>query len=210
MLLFQFPGVAEQWLTQDQWSNFRAWAWHPDADAVIAELEASHSLTPGLNWYRANLPPETLLTRPPALPPVRAPVLGVWSSDLPALLQRDEHLRVQRNAQEPAQRGRQGARVDPGAVQRLIHIRGRQRGELLHVMALGVAAWPGDAGQLGEPGIDLQIEGPAGQQHPDRQGARLAEGLRDGLEPRRVPARPGTEGVHLIQHQQRGPARCHP
>ena len=75
-------------------------------------------------------------------------------------------------------------------------------------MALGMAAWPGDAGQIGEPGIDLQIEGPAGQQHADRQRACLAEGLRNGFQPRRVPARPGTERVHLIQHQQRGLARC--
>ena len=26
MLLFQFPGVAERWLTQHDWANFRAWA----------------------------------------------------------------------------------------------------------------------------------------------------------------------------------------
>jgi pimeloyl-ACP methyl ester carboxylesterase len=80
MLLFQFPGVAERWLSQDEWSNFRAWARHPDADAVIAELEVSHSLTPALNWYRANLPPETLLAGPPTLPPVHAPALGLWGS----------------------------------------------------------------------------------------------------------------------------------
>ena len=59
MLLFQFPGVAERWLTEDDWANFRNWAGHPDADAVIADLEANGSLTPGLNWYRANVPPET-------------------------------------------------------------------------------------------------------------------------------------------------------
>jgi pimeloyl-ACP methyl ester carboxylesterase len=79
MLLFQFPGTAEQWLTQDDWANFRGWARHPDADSVIAELEASGSLTPGLNWYRANVPPESLLRRP-GLPPVQAPTLGLWSS----------------------------------------------------------------------------------------------------------------------------------
>jgi pimeloyl-ACP methyl ester carboxylesterase len=79
MLLFQFPGTAEQWLTQDDWANFRGWARHPDADSVIAELEASGSLTPGLNWYRANVPPESLL-RTPGLPPVQAPTLGLWSS----------------------------------------------------------------------------------------------------------------------------------
>ena len=80
MLLFQFPGVAERWLTEDSWANFRSWARHPDADQVIADLEASGSLTPGLNWYRANLPPESWAGPPPQLPPVQAPTMGIWSS----------------------------------------------------------------------------------------------------------------------------------
>ncbi len=57
MLLFQFEGIAEQWLSDNDWANFRGWARHPDADAVIAELEANGSLTPGLNWYRGERPP---------------------------------------------------------------------------------------------------------------------------------------------------------
>ena len=32
MLLFQFPGIAERWLSEDDWANFRNWAGHPDAD----------------------------------------------------------------------------------------------------------------------------------------------------------------------------------
>jgi pimeloyl-ACP methyl ester carboxylesterase len=60
MLLFEFPGIAERWLTGDSWANFRTWARHPDADEVIAELDSADSLTPGLNWYRANAPPEIL------------------------------------------------------------------------------------------------------------------------------------------------------
>lgn len=80
MLLFQFEGIAEQWLTADEWANFRAWAHHPDADAVIAELEANRSLTPGLNWYRANIHPRTLVEPPLELPPVTVPSLGVWST----------------------------------------------------------------------------------------------------------------------------------
>jgi pimeloyl-ACP methyl ester carboxylesterase len=79
MLLFQFRDVAEQWLSMDNWRNFREWAGHPDADEVIAVLEKG-TLTPGLNWYRANVAPETLLTGPPPLPPVQAPTMGVWSS----------------------------------------------------------------------------------------------------------------------------------
>jgi pimeloyl-ACP methyl ester carboxylesterase len=80
MLLFQFPGVAERWLNEDGWANFRSWAHHPDASQVIADLEASGSLTPGLNWYRANVPPESWVGPPMQLPPVHAPTMGIWSS----------------------------------------------------------------------------------------------------------------------------------
>ena len=85
MLLFQFPGIAERWLTEDGWANFRTWAGHPDAEQVVADLEANGSLTPGLNWYRANMPPRAWAGPPPALPPVQAPVMGVWSTNDPAL-----------------------------------------------------------------------------------------------------------------------------
>jgi pimeloyl-ACP methyl ester carboxylesterase len=80
MLLFQFAGVAEQWLSDGDWANFRAWAAHPDADRVIADLEANGSLTPGLNYYRANVAPQTLLAPPLQLPAVQVPTMGVWSS----------------------------------------------------------------------------------------------------------------------------------
>jgi len=80
MLLFQFQGIAERWLSDDDWARFRDWSRHPDADAVIAELEGQGSLTPGLNWYRATLPPESYLSPPLELPPVQAPTMGVWSS----------------------------------------------------------------------------------------------------------------------------------
>jgi pimeloyl-ACP methyl ester carboxylesterase len=80
MLLFQFPGVAERWLTEDNWASFRSWARHPDADQVIADLEATGSLTPGLNWYRANMRPGAWAAPPPQLPPVQAPAMGIWST----------------------------------------------------------------------------------------------------------------------------------
>ena len=80
MLLFQFAGVAERWLSEDDWANFRAWGRHPATDAVIAELEANGSLTPGLNYYRANIPPERFLLSGPQPPPIQAPTMGVWSS----------------------------------------------------------------------------------------------------------------------------------
>jgi pimeloyl-ACP methyl ester carboxylesterase len=86
--LFQFPGIAERWLTQDDWANFRSWSSHPDADQVIAELEAAGALTPALNWYRANVPPEWWVRPPSRFPPVQAATMGVWSTGDFALTER--------------------------------------------------------------------------------------------------------------------------
>ena len=47
---------------------------------MIADLEANGSLTPGLNWYRANVPPQSWVDPPLVLPPVQAPAMGVWST----------------------------------------------------------------------------------------------------------------------------------
>jgi pimeloyl-ACP methyl ester carboxylesterase len=78
VLLFQFAGIAERWLSDDDWANFREWSQHPDADEVITELVTNSSLTPALNWYRANVPPKSLLRRSASPPIVQAPTLGVW------------------------------------------------------------------------------------------------------------------------------------
>jgi pimeloyl-ACP methyl ester carboxylesterase len=80
MLMFQFAGVAEQWLSADDFANYRALFAHPDADATAADLARPGALTASLAWYRANVPPESLLGPGPELPPVAAPTLGVWSS----------------------------------------------------------------------------------------------------------------------------------
>jgi pimeloyl-ACP methyl ester carboxylesterase len=80
MLFFQFEGIAERWLSDDSWANLRAGSNHPDVDAVIADLEANGSLTPGLNLYRANIPPRALVDPPMELPPVQAPTMGIWST----------------------------------------------------------------------------------------------------------------------------------
>ena len=87
MLLFQFEGVAERWLANDGWANLRAWATHPDIDGVIADLERTGSLTSGLAWYRANIPPESWVGPGIELPPVQAPTMGIWSSGDFALIE---------------------------------------------------------------------------------------------------------------------------
>ena len=64
----------------NDWANFREWSQHPDADAVIADLVRDNSLTPGLDWYRANIPPQALIDPPLELPQVQAPAMGLWST----------------------------------------------------------------------------------------------------------------------------------
>ena len=87
MLLFQFEGVAEEWLSANDFANFRAWTRHPDTDNAVERLSRPGHLTGGLNWYRANLGPTRLITAPPELPPIVAPTLGVWSSNDFAVLE---------------------------------------------------------------------------------------------------------------------------
>ena len=87
MLLFQFAPQAEQWLTMNDAANFREWSNHPDFDAVYADIQSDGSLTPGLNYYRANVNADALVGPPLELPPIQAPTMGVWSSGDFALLE---------------------------------------------------------------------------------------------------------------------------
>jgi pimeloyl-ACP methyl ester carboxylesterase len=80
MLLFQFVGVAERWLSDNDFANLRAWTAHPDIDQVVKRLSDPDALSASLGPYRAVLPPRTLIEPPPPLPPVQAPTMGVWSS----------------------------------------------------------------------------------------------------------------------------------
>jgi pimeloyl-ACP methyl ester carboxylesterase len=81
MLLFQFEGIAEQWLSNDDWKNLREFAaGHRRIDAVIADASRPGALTAGLSWYRANVPPESLVAPALDFPPVTVPTMGIWSS----------------------------------------------------------------------------------------------------------------------------------
>jgi len=81
MLLFQFRGVAETMMTRDDWKLFRDWVdHHPESEHWIADLSRPGALTASLNWYRANASPENSVPERWALPSVKAPTLGVWSS----------------------------------------------------------------------------------------------------------------------------------
>jgi len=79
ILLFQPPGVAEQWLRADDWKNFRrAWA-GGDVDAQVADLSEPGKLETRIDWYRANLTPETMFVpQPEIMLPVSIPVMLVY------------------------------------------------------------------------------------------------------------------------------------
>jgi len=75
---WQFPVLAERWLTANDWARMRHWLrQHPDPEACLRDLARPGRLTAGLNWYRANL--LSALTR--GWPPCRVPVLGIWGSE---------------------------------------------------------------------------------------------------------------------------------
>jgi pimeloyl-ACP methyl ester carboxylesterase len=82
-LLFLFEGMAEELIQRDDWYLFRLFlAGAKDSDAYVTTLSEPGALTPGLNWYRANLPAQAILGRTsgPQLPKIKADTLGIWST----------------------------------------------------------------------------------------------------------------------------------
>ena len=74
MLLFQFPGVAETWLSDDDFANLREFVFDTaapgtfppeDREVLVDALRRDGALTAALNWYRANMPPSSWLRDPP-------------------------------------------------------------------------------------------------------------------------------------------------
>jgi len=87
MLLFQFPEVAERWLSDDDFRNLREWSGHPDLEPVVQRLANPAALSASLGPYRANLTAEALFSPPPPLPPVAVPTMGIWSAGDLALIE---------------------------------------------------------------------------------------------------------------------------
>lgn len=87
MLLFQFVGVAEAWLSNDDFANLRSALYGTARDGAISKddeevfidaLREEGALTAALNYYRANIPPGSWLKPPPDLPPITVPTCIIW------------------------------------------------------------------------------------------------------------------------------------
>jgi pimeloyl-ACP methyl ester carboxylesterase len=80
IMLFQFA-VAEEIITRDDWQFLRAWgATSPDRDRYVEDLARPGALVAGLNWYRANLPPEIFVSDEIDYPRITCPVMGVYGA----------------------------------------------------------------------------------------------------------------------------------
>jgi pimeloyl-ACP methyl ester carboxylesterase len=87
MLLFQFPGVAEAWLSDDDFANLRGFVFDTaapgtfppeDREVFVDALRRDGALTAALNWYRANMPPASWLRDPPDPPEITVPTMIIW------------------------------------------------------------------------------------------------------------------------------------
>lgn len=79
MLIVNDP-EAETRLQRDDWFLLRLLLdGAADTEAYVQILSEPGALTAGLNWYRANLTPESVIFAGRPLPPVQAPTLGIWS-----------------------------------------------------------------------------------------------------------------------------------
>jgi len=79
-LLFQFPGIAEQWLSDNDFRRLRTWTGHPEIEDAVERFRDPQALTASLNLYRAMASPQTLVDPVPQLPRIQCPVMGVWST----------------------------------------------------------------------------------------------------------------------------------
>lgn len=88
MLLFQFEGVAEEWLLKDGAANLAAFVFDTAAPGTFGDEERrvftdalmrEGAMTAALEYYRANIPPGNWLKPPPDLPPVTVPTTIMWA-----------------------------------------------------------------------------------------------------------------------------------
>lgn len=83
-LLFQFPEIAEDWCTRDDFANLRSFAFGTAAPGTFDEESLEVLLAPFreegamTGYYRANIPPPAWLGPVPELPAIESPTLIIW------------------------------------------------------------------------------------------------------------------------------------
>jgi pimeloyl-ACP methyl ester carboxylesterase len=87
ILLFQFAGIAEEWIRQNDFANLRTVTRHPEIEEVVGRFRDPAAVVGGLNLYRAMTPPESQIAPVPEFPPIALPTLGMWSSEDLALVE---------------------------------------------------------------------------------------------------------------------------
>jgi pimeloyl-ACP methyl ester carboxylesterase len=88
-ILFLLPEAEDVVLRDDAFLLRTLMDGDPDLERHLAALDDPSALAAGLNWYRANLPPQSLPgTDEPRLPPVQVETLGLFGADDPYLSER--------------------------------------------------------------------------------------------------------------------------
>lgn len=86
MLAFQHVGLAEALVEHDDFAFLQTFGAGGEEKQWARDLSRPGRLTAALNWYRANVPPQVLLsTATLQLPPVTVRTMGVWSDGDEAL-----------------------------------------------------------------------------------------------------------------------------
>ena len=86
MLAFQHVGLAEELVAHDNFAFLETFGTGGENGQWAADLSRPGRLTAALNWYRANVPPQVLLsTASFELPPITVRTMGVWSDGDAAL-----------------------------------------------------------------------------------------------------------------------------
>jgi pimeloyl-ACP methyl ester carboxylesterase len=95
MLLFQFPGVAEAWLSDDDFANLRGFVFDTaapgtfppeDREVFVDALRRDGALTAALNWYRGTAGIRAERGDDGVqFAPVSVPTLLIWGKDDPAI-----------------------------------------------------------------------------------------------------------------------------
>jgi pimeloyl-ACP methyl ester carboxylesterase len=85
MGFFRIPRFSERMISRNDFALLkRAGRGVPDVDRYVEAMAEPGALTAALNWYRANVRP----LRPPRVPNVSAPTMGIWGSKDFALTER--------------------------------------------------------------------------------------------------------------------------